>query len=498
MISALMDLTFTQRKELEYLGSKYQSNEMSEGFVTNLFDRMIPQRDLMESKSQSLESLLRDHGFDPNVHQQLKLDLQAGRIGLSQNRLAVNQNIEDVSEKDVFDATKELSEDYYNLGLEALKNGELGVVTLAGGLGSRWTKGAGVVKSLNPFAKISGKHRNFIESHLAKSRMISNQCGNPIPHVITTSYLTHEAISEFLDRDNKFGYKGPLYLSPGRVVGLRMIPMERDLRFLWEEMPHQLLDEQAQKVQDSLHKALIHWAKNEGEGEDYRDNLPHQCIHPVGHWYEIPNMLLNGTLNTMLHKHPELKYLMVHNIDTLGANPDPGLLGFHIKSQSDFAVEVISRKIDDRGGGLAKIDGKVRLVEGLALPDEKIEFDLTYYNTSTFWINIDGLLSVFKLNRKDLSNSTYVHQCVMEMSKRMPTYITLKDVKKRWGKGQEDIFPVTQFEKLWGDMTAIPELDCSYIVVPRFRGQQLKEIAQLDGWLRDGSAEYLDALCKWE
>jgi UDP-N-acetylglucosamine pyrophosphorylase len=494
----ILDLTFTQRKELEYLGSKYQSNEMSEGFVTNLFDRMIPQRDLMESKSQSLESLLRDHGFDPNVHQQLKLDLQAGRIGLSQNRLAVNQNIEDVSEKDVFDATKELSEDYYNLGLEALKNGELGVVTLAGGLGSRWTKGAGVVKSLNPFAKISGKHRNFIESHLAKSRMISIQCGNPIPHVITTSYLTHEAISEFLDRDNKFGYKGPLYLSPGRVVGLRMIPMERDLRFLWEEMPHQLLDEQAQKVQDSLHKALIHWAKNEGEGEDYRDNLPHQCIHPVGHWYEIPNMLLNGTLNTMLHKHPELKYLMVHNIDTLGANPDPALLGYHIKSQSDFTVEVISRKIDDRGGGLAKIDGKVRLVEGLALPDEKIEFDLTYYNTSTFWINIDGLLSVFKLNRKDLSNSTYVHQCVMEMSKRMPTYITLKDVKKRWGKGQEDIFPVTQFEKLWGDMTAIPELDCSYIVVPRFRGQQLKEIAQLDGWLRDGSAEYLDALCKWE
>ena len=40
----------------------------------------------------------------------------------------------------------------------------------------------------------------------------------------------------------------------------------------------------------------------------------------------------------------------------------------------------------------------------------------------------------------------------------MPTYITLKDVKKRWGNGQEDVFPVAQFEKLWGDMTALPEL----------------------------------------
>ncbi len=493
----ILDLTYSQRKELEHLGSKYQSNEISDGFVSNLFDRMIPQRDLINDKASSLEGLLAEHGFDQNFHQQLKMDLQAGRIGLSQNRLAVNRKIEDVSEKDVFDATNDLSDEYYKLGLNALKNGELGIVTLAGGLGTRWTKGAGVVKSLNPFAKISGKYRNFIEAHLAKNNNISNISGVEIPHIVTTSYLTHQAIADFLDRENNFGYEGPLYLSPGRVVGLRLIPMERDLRFLWEEMPQQLLDEQAQKVQDSLHKALINWAKKEGEGEDYRDNLPHQCIHPVGHWYEIPNMLLNGSLNTLLCEHPDLKYLFVHNIDTLGANADPAILGCHIKNGSDFTVEVISRKIDDRGGGLAKIDGKLRLVEGMALPDEKIEFDLTYYNTSTYWINIDKLLSVFKLRRKDLENIPYVHQCVMEMSKRMPTYITLKDVKKRWGKGQEDIFPVTQFEKLWGDMTTIPELDSSYIVVPRFRGQQLKEVAQLDGWLRDGSAEYLDGICEW-
>ena len=79
----------------------------------------------------------------------------------------------------------------------------------------------------------------------------------------------------------------------------------------------------------------------------------------------------------------------------------------------------------------------------------------------------------------------------------MPTYITLKDVKKRWGKGQEDIFPVAQFEKLWGDMTALPEVGAQFVVVPRARGQQLKEVAQLDGWLRDGSAAYVETLCRW-
>ena len=56
---------------------------------------------------------------------------------------------------------------------------------------------------------------------------------------------------------------------------------------------------------------------------------------------------------------------------------------------------------------------------------------------------------------------------IRSVAARMPTYITLKDVKKRWGHGQEDVFPVAQFEKLWGDMTALPELDCTFIAVPR-------------------------------
>ena len=84
------------------------------------------------------------------------------------------------------------------------------------------------------------------------------------------------------------------------------------------------------------------------------------------------------------------------------------------------------------------------------------------------------------------------------MAARMPTYITLKDVKKRWGKGQEDVYPLVQFEKLWGDMTTLPELDCRFIVVPRMRGQQLKEPSQLDGWFRDGSAAYVASICQWE
>jgi hypothetical protein len=46
-------------------------------------------------------------------------------------------------------------------------------------------------------------------------------------------------------------------------------------------------------------------------------------------------------------------------------------------------------------------------------------------------------------------------------------------------------------------MTGLPELKCRFVAVPRMRGQQLKEPAQLDGWLRDGSAAYVEALCGW-
>jgi hypothetical protein len=163
-----------------------------------------------------------------------------------------------------------------------------------------------------------------------------------------------------------------------------------------------------------------------------------------------------------------------------------------------MTTEVVARHLEDRGGGLALVDGRARLVEGLALPNEEVESSLTYYNSATYWIAIDQLLRVFRLERGDLADDGKVSAAVRAVAMRMPTYITLKDVKKRWGKGQEDVFPVAQFEKLWGDMTALTDFDCRFVAVPRMRGQQLKEPAQLDGWLRDGSAAYVEKLCEWE
>jgi len=354
-----------------------------------------------------------------------------------------------------------------------------------------------VVKALNPFCRLGGRYRNFIEVHLAKSLRVSRACGATIPHVITTSYLTHEAIAAHLEAEGNYGYPGPLLLSPGRSIGLRMVPMERDLRFAWEEMQQQLLDAQAQKVREGLRAALMQWARGAGEGSDYTNNMPMQCLHPVGHWFEISNLLRNGTLARLLALRPNLKTLMAHNIDTVAADVDAAILGCHIERGAALTTEVIARQLEDRGGGLGRVDGRVRLIEGLAFPNEELESSLRYYNSATYWIDVDRLLAVFGLTRDSLSDTARIAEAVRAVAARMPTYITLKEVKKRWGKGQEDIFPVAQFEKLWGDMTALPELGCRFIAVPRARGQQLKEAAQLDAWLRDGSAAFTERLCAW-
>jgi hypothetical protein len=484
-------LSPVRRAELERFTAACRTNAEYAGMIHTLFDHLLPAAHTAEDgPSGSLKALLESYGFDRVQHEQLRQELRSGRIGLAQNRLAVTSLIEDCDADRVDDRHRAT-------GLEALTEGRVAVVSLAGGVGTRWTRGAGVVKALSPFCRLGGRYRNFIELHLAKSLRVSRECGTPLPHVITTSYLTHEAIAGHLAAEDNYGYPGPLLLSSGRSIGLRMIPMARDLRFAWEEMPQQMLDAQAQKVREGLHAALILWAQSEGEGSDYTGNLPMQCLHPVGHWYEIPNLLRNGTLLHLLEMRPRLKYLMAHNIDTAAADADPAILGQHINSGAALTTEVIARHLEDRGGGLARVDGRARLIEGLALPSDELESRLRYYNSATYWIDIDHLLAVFGLTRDLLADAGRVNEAVRAVAARMPAYITLKDVKKRWGKGQEDIFPVAQFEKLWGDMTALPEMDCRFVAVPRKRGQQLKEPSQLDAWLRDGSAAYTESLCAW-
>ncbi len=434
-----------------------------------------------------------ENGFDPIQHERFREDLHAGKIGLAHNRLPIDTLIEDVAEEDLMHLTGKPS--LVERGEEALRQGSVASFTLAGGVGTRWTTGAGVIKALNPFVRLGGIHRSFMEIHLGKSTWTERRYACPVPHLISTSFLTHQPIARYLDRTGQCGYAGPLYLSPGRSISQRLVPMVRDLMFLWEEMPQETLDEQKQKVREAVRKALMDWARSKGESSDYTDNLPVQRFNPPGHWYEVANLLRNGVLARLLEERPQLETLLLHNIDTLGANLDPEILGAHLASGNVLTFEVVPRRIEDRGGGLARVNGHLRLLEGLAQPREEDELDLRYYNTMTTWIQIDPLLQLFGLTRKDLNGpEDRIASAVRKLAHRMPTYVTIKDVKWRWGHGQEDVYPVAQFEKLWSDMSALPEIRCGFLAVPRMRGRQLKDPGQLDAWANDGGREHVAAL----
>lgn len=465
------ELPGERRAELGRVASSYPD------LTGDLFERLFPREGAVSGSHENLDALLGELGFDPDAHEQLRADYRANRIGLAKNILPSNLKIEDVRSGDV----SQIEAWHAATGRNALADGRIAVVTLAGGVGSRWTKGAGTVKALIPFHRFEDRYFNFLDVHVAKTAAVRREFRSTVPHIVTTSYLTTSPIESYVARQD-------VIVSRGRSIGLRLIPTLADLRYLWEVLPQQELDEQKQKVRASGRAGLMRWVEQMTEAHDYRDNLAHQCIHPVGHWYEIPNLLRNGVLAKLLAEQPQLDYLLMHNVDTLGATIEPALLGQHIESNAAFTIEVVRKQFGDHGGSLARVSGKPRLVEGLALPGEEIEFKLSYYNSGTYWISIDPMLAAFGLTRAELNQPALVDEAVRRTSQRVPSYITIKDVKKRWGRGQEDIFPVAQFERLWGDMTALEELQCRYVEVDRRRGQQLKEVAQLDTWLRDGSA----------
>ncbi len=496
------DLSPRERADLQQFTRAARATPAFAAALPTLLDHLLPTDAAGGASGRVLDDLLAEHGFDRAQHEQIRSDLRAGRIGLAMNRLPTTTRIDDVAPTDLLDADGRLGghapePGWREVGEAALRRGDVAVVSLAAGVGSRWTQGAGVVKALHPFAKLGGLHRSFADVHLAKTRRTAETCGVDVPHVFTTSYLTHAPIAQYLRTVCGADVDRTVFVSPGRSIGLRLVPTVRDLHFAWEETAQQRLDEQKQKVLDSVRSALTAWARAAGEATDYTDNVPGQCLHPVGHWFEVPNLLKNGTLARILERHPGIRTLLVHNIDTLGATIDPLLLGWFQTTGATFGWEVMARRIEDHGGGLARVDGRVRLVEGLALPREEDEFALTFYNSNTCWIDVDRLLDLFGLSRGDLTDTERTATAVRAMAARVPTYVTLKDVKKRWGHGQEDVFPVAQFEKLWGDMTGLPDVRSVFAAVPRSRGQQLKDQAQLDAWVRDGSAAFIDTLCRW-
>ncbi|MCU0247533.1 MAG: UTP--glucose-1-phosphate uridylyltransferase, partial [Bryobacter sp.] len=164
-------LPAARRTELETFAAATRTQPAFAGVSAQLVEALLPGAAAPPAETaDSLDALLAQGFFDRLQHERIRTELRAGRIGLAQNRLPVSASLEDARPGDVVNALSGLDPTLRRIGEDALRAGAVGVISLAGGAGSRWTRGAGVVKALNPFARFGGKWRNFIEVHLAKSR----------------------------------------------------------------------------------------------------------------------------------------------------------------------------------------------------------------------------------------------------------------------------------------------------------------------------------------
>ena len=85
-------LTPSQKKELALLGYVYKTNEKFTGFVTTLFEQMIPQNEEESSQHKSLDSLLDELGFDSEQHEKIKKRSEIGKNRTSEEQVAGQHN----------------------------------------------------------------------------------------------------------------------------------------------------------------------------------------------------------------------------------------------------------------------------------------------------------------------------------------------------------------------------------------------------------------------
>ncbi len=169
-------------------------------------------------------------------------------------------------------------------------------------------------------------------------------------------------------------------------------------------------------------------------------------IYAPGHG-DLPDALRrSGLLDSFLQRGGKL--VCVANIDNLGANVDPAILGAHLAHGAPVSVEVVDKVGSDRGGIPARLDGKPQILEEFRLPTAFDPATVRTFNTNTFVFDARAL--------RDVSMAF----SFFEVHKKV------------------DGHEVVQFERLLGEITSA--LDTRFLRVPR-EGSETRFLPVKDG-----------------
>ena len=224
------------------------------------------------------------------------------------------------------------------IGGDALAAGQLAVCVLAGGMATRM---GGVVKSL---VEVAGPH-TFLDIRLAEQQTALDRHGAAPPLWLMTSEPT----------------EGPTRDALGaRCDGERIATFEQFVSLRLTESGGLLTD---------------------GAGE--------HSVYATGHG-DMPDALMRaGLLSKFIERGG--RWVLMCNLDNLGARVDAAVLGAHIDSGAMLSVELADKAPGDKGGGPVMHDGRPIICEHFRLP---LDFDadtVPTFNTNTFWVDAKAL-----------------------------------------------------------------------------------------------------------
>ena len=227
-------------------------------------------------------------------------------------------------------------EDARAAGLAALRAGAAAIVVLNGGMATRF---GGVVKGTVDV--LDG--RSFLELKLASAAEVAERLGSSIPAAVMTSFATDAATREFVAAR---GLPEPLFFS--QSVSLRL---ERD-------------------------------------GSLFRSGDGRPSLYSPGHGDVLEAFRSSGTLERM--RAAGVRYVVVSNVDNLGARLDPAVLGMHILAGRPLTAEVAA-KDGDMGGAPARVDGRLMLLEAPRFPPGFDQETIPVFNVNTVTFDLDAL-----------------------------------------------------------------------------------------------------------
>lgn len=245
----------------------------------------------------------------------------------------------------------------YEIGAQAIREGKVGFILVAGGQGSRL--GFDHPKGMYPIGPLSNRtlYQIMIEHVHARSK----QFETTIPVYVMSSPPTHAETEKFLTENNWFGY-----------------PAE-DIRIFCQGV--------MAAVDHQTGQALL----------AEKDRI---FVSPDGHGGTLGALESSGSLADMESRGVE--YLFYGQID----NPllqicNPALIGYHIQNQSEMTTQVVrKRSALQKVGNVVSVDGVVQIIEYSDLPDEYAQ-QTNADGTLKLWA---GSIAVHVFDRKFLQS----------------------------------------------------------------------------------------------